>query len=52
MTDYALPPDPEAVVTRFDKEFEAYLYYVLLDSPEAPSLSVKGEPLPTARRTG
>ena len=34
MTDDALTPDPEAVVSRFDKEFEQYLYYVLLDPPE------------------
>ncbi len=42
MTDDALTPDPEAVVSRFSEEFEKYLYYVLLDSPavqkEAESL--------------
>ena len=52
ITDDALTPDPEAVVSRFSEEFEKYLYYVLLDPPEAPSLSVKGETLPSARRTG
>ena len=35
MTDDALTPDPEAVVSRFDKEFEQYLYYMLLDLPAA-----------------
>jgi diacylglycerol O-acyltransferase len=31
ITDAALTPDPEAVVSRFPEEFEKYLYYVLLD---------------------
>ena len=35
ITDDALTPDPEAVVSRFSEEFEKYLYYVLLDSPAA-----------------
>ena len=43
ITDAALTPDPEAIVGRFAEEFEQYLYYVLLDPPEVPSLSVKGE---------
>ena len=42
MTDDALTPDPEAVVSRFSEEFEKYLYYMLLDPPavqeEAKSL--------------
>jgi diacylglycerol O-acyltransferase / wax synthase len=33
ITDAALTPDPEAVVSRFSEEFERYLYYVLLDPP-------------------
>ncbi len=35
ITDAALTPDPEAVVTRFASEFEGYLYYCLLDPPLA-----------------
>ncbi len=35
VTDAALTPDPEAVVSRFPEEFEKYLYYVLLDPPVA-----------------
>ena len=35
MTDDALTPDPEAVVSRFAKEFEQYLYYMLLDPAPA-----------------
>ena len=35
ITDAALTPDPEAVVSRFPEEFEKYLYYVLLDPPAA-----------------
>lgn len=33
VTDAALIPDPEQVIGRFADEFEAYLYYVLLDQP-------------------
>src|SRR5208337_4259531 len=33
ITDAALTPDPEAVVSRFPEEFEKYLYYALLDKP-------------------
>ena len=33
ITDAALTPDPEAVVSRFPEEFEQYLHYVLLDPP-------------------
>lgn len=43
ITDAALTPDPEAIVSRFAEEFERYLYYVLLDPPEAPSVPVQGE---------
>ncbi len=35
ITDAALTPDPEAVVSRFPEEFEKYLYYALLDTPAA-----------------
>ncbi len=35
ITDAALTPDPEAIVNRFTEEFDGYLYYVLLDPPEA-----------------
>ena len=31
ITDAALTPDPEAIVSRFAEEFEQYLYYTLLD---------------------
>jgi diacylglycerol O-acyltransferase / wax synthase len=33
ITDDALTPDPEAVVSHFLEEFEKYLYYALLDTP-------------------
>jgi len=35
ITDAALTPDPEAVVSSFPEEFENYLYYVLLGPPAA-----------------
>ena len=35
ITDAALVPDPEAIVSRFAGEFERYLYHVLLDPPVA-----------------
>jgi len=35
ITDAALTPDPEALVSRFPEEFENYLYYVLLDLQSA-----------------
>ena len=35
ITDAALTPDPEALVSHFPEEFEKYLYYVLLDLPPA-----------------
>jgi WS/DGAT/MGAT family acyltransferase len=35
ITDAALTPDPEAVVSHFPEEFERYLYYLLLDPPPA-----------------
>jgi hypothetical protein len=35
MTDAALTPDPEALVSRFPEEFDKYLYSVLLRSPSA-----------------
>jgi WS/DGAT/MGAT family acyltransferase len=43
ITDAALTPDPEAIVSRFAEQFEQCLYYVLLNTPEAPDLSVHGE---------
>jgi diacylglycerol O-acyltransferase / wax synthase len=43
ITDAALTPDPEAVVSRFAEEFHKYLYYVLLDPPEEPTTPVQGE---------
>ena len=33
ITDAALTPDPEALVSRFPEEFENYLYHALLDLP-------------------
>jgi WS/DGAT/MGAT family acyltransferase len=33
ITDAALTPDPEAIVSRFPEEFDRYLYWVLLDPP-------------------
>lgn len=33
ITDAALTPDPEAVVSRFPEEFEKYLYHALLEKP-------------------
>ena len=39
ITDAALIPDPEAVVSRFSEEFEKNIYYVLLDPPEEPALA-------------
>lgn len=32
ITDAALTPDPEAIIGRFEREFEAYLYHVLLEA--------------------
>jgi len=43
ITDAALTPDPEAVVSRFPEEFEAYLYYVLLDPPQLEEEPDSGE---------
>jgi hypothetical protein len=49
ITDSALTPDPEAVVSRFPEEFEKYLYYVLLD-PATPAEEKKPvrPPLPAS----
>ena len=41
ITDAALTPDPEAIVSRFTEEFQKYLYYVLLDLPEPPSPPIR-----------
>jgi hypothetical protein len=46
ITDAALTPDPEAVVSRFSEEFEKYLYYALLDKP---GVEKTAEPPPQAR---
>ena len=43
ITDAALTPDPEAVVSRFPEEFAAYLYYVLLDPPPLEEEPEAGE---------
>ncbi len=43
ITDAALTPDPEAVVSRFSEEFEKYLYYVLLDPPPLGEKRAAGE---------
>ncbi len=43
ITDDALTPDPEAVVSRFSEEFEQYLYYVLLDPPPLEEEPEAGE---------
>jgi diacylglycerol O-acyltransferase / wax synthase len=43
ITDPALTPDPEAIVSRFAEEFQKYLYYVLLELPEPPSPPIPGE---------
>jgi WS/DGAT/MGAT family acyltransferase len=52
MTDTALVPDPDAVVARFNPEFEKLLYFVLLqgtgaERPAAPA----EEPAPLSRET-
>ena len=36
ITDAALTPDPEAIIENFEKEFDAYLYRILLDAADAP----------------
>ena len=41
ITDAALTPDPEAIVSRFAEEFHKYLYYVLLDPPAAEDEPVR-----------
>ena len=47
ITDAALTPDPEAVVSRFPEEFEKYLYYVLLDSSAKEEKAGEPPPPPT-----
>ncbi|HRY05464.1 MAG TPA: WS/DGAT domain-containing protein, partial [Beijerinckiaceae bacterium] len=32
ITDAALTPDPEAIIGRFEREFDGYLYHVLLEA--------------------
>ncbi len=43
IADAALTPDPEAVVSRFPEEFEAYLYHLLLDPPPLEEEPEAGE---------
>jgi len=43
ITDAALTPDPEAVVSHFPEEFEKYLYYVLLDPPPSKEEPAAGQ---------
>ncbi len=43
ITDAALTPDPEAVVSRFPEELETYLYYVLLNPPPLEEVPEAGE---------
>src|SRR5271157_3020514 len=43
IADAALTPDPEAVVSRFPEEFEAYLYHLLLDPPPLEEEPAAGE---------
>jgi len=50
ITDAALTPDPEALVSRFPEEFEKYLYYVLLDLPPAAEEQKKTAPSPRPAR--
>jgi diacylglycerol O-acyltransferase len=59
ITDAALVPDPQAIIARFNPEFEQLLYYALLhaDSPAAPEASKPrlrnaGRPARNARRAG
>ena len=57
VTDAALTPDPEALVSHFPEEFEKYLYSVLLDPPQAaqeekaaPSVARRRERIATRRK--
>ena len=50
ITDAALTPDPEAVVSRFPEEFEKYLYYVLLDPPAEEEKAAQAPPPATVRK--
>ena len=50
ITDAALTPDPEAVVSRFPEEFEKYLYYVLLDPPAKEEKAAQAPPPATVRK--
>jgi diacylglycerol O-acyltransferase / wax synthase len=49
ITDAALTPDPEALVSRFPEEFEKYLYCVRLDSPPAAQQEKSTPPRRPAR---
>jgi WS/DGAT/MGAT family acyltransferase len=54
VTDAALTPDPEAVVSRFPEEFEKYLHYVLLDPPamaKGEKTTVRSPPAAGRKRT-
>jgi diacylglycerol O-acyltransferase / wax synthase len=50
ISDAALTPYPEALVSRFPEEFDKYLYYVLLDLPPAAEGEKKTAPSPRPAR--
>jgi diacylglycerol O-acyltransferase / wax synthase len=56
ITDVALTPDPEEIVDRFEKEFDAHLYHVLLDAMDGDEEAEAGAetqieaPAPTMRK--
>jgi len=50
ITDAALTPDPEALVSRFPEEFEKYLYHVMLDLPPVAEEEEKTAPSPPPAR--
>jgi hypothetical protein len=50
ITDAALTPDPEALVSRFPEEFEKYLYSLLLDPPAEEEKASEPAPPPASGR--
>ena len=58
ITDTALTPDPEAVIGEFEREFDSYLYHVLLEAAvmdesgadEAATADEPEEPAPVLRK--
>jgi hypothetical protein len=51
ITDAALTPDPEAIITRFAPEFERLLYLALLGAwSEAPAPDRAAEPVAASPR--